>query len=917
MIKVGDLPSSSPATHFWKLLLAPIAIAVFLVALSQFNFLSFHTLAELFAIVVAVAMFFIAWNTYSFSKDNFLMFLASGYFWIASLDLLHTLAYPGINIFENTGTNVAVQFWITARYFESILLLTAPLFFTRKVRAGALFIIFGGLTVLSHILVETGYMPVLFVEGAGLQPIKIYSEYIIIGILALALAHLSLKRAHLSKNIFYALGASIVLTMIAELAFTLYVSAFDISNLVGHIFKFTSYWIILGVIIRTTLVGPYIGLRDEYKERKEAEEELDSFFSLTFDMQCIAGTDGYFKRLNYAWVDTLGFSIEELKSRPFVEFVHEDDREDTLRAAQKLADGISVVEFENRYQKKDGDYAWLLWNATLDGNKGQIYATARDITRRKNYQDELEQKVESRTLEVRASEKRLQLILDNVVDSIITSNSSGEIISCNPRTEKIFGYSKEEMIGKNLSILMPKKEAVAHDAYINNFVKTRNPKIIGKGRELEGRRKDGSVFPIDIAVSKLEIDGDMIFIGIIRDITERKKFEQELQHAKEDADKANQAKSEFLSSMSHELRTPLNAIIGFSQLLEMGDPPLSDARLDQVLQIRKGGTHLLSLINDILELAKIEAGKINVSIEPVPVDVVLSECIELISPQAESSGLVLEDKTTLRNIMVVADQVRLRQCLLNLLSNAVKYNRPSGSIALSTEKIDENKLRFIISDTGIGIPPKYQDKVFEPFNRLGAETSEIEGTGIGLSLTKSLIEQMGGEIGFSSVEGDGTKFWIDMQISQQSKSAEIIGGASAQFRDLSQSGSLANGHRVLLYVEDNISNIKVMEGIIDNIPNIKLITANTAEDGIDAAERDMPDIIIMDGDLPNMHGNEAVRRLKANDATKNIPVIGLSANAMERDRQRAIDAGCEAYMTKPIDIHEFITNVNKALNPEA
>ncbi|MDH3335856.1 MAG: hypothetical protein OEL50_04355, partial [Rhodospirillaceae bacterium] len=323
-------PPNNSISQLWKLLLAPAAIAVFLVTLSQFNFLSFHTIAELFAIVVAVAMFFIAWNTYSFSQDNFLMFLASGYFWIAVLDLVHTLSYPGINIFENTGTNVAVQFWIVARYFESSLLLAAPLFFTRKVRAGALFILFGGLTVFSYGLIETGRVPVLFIEGVGLQPIKIYSEYIIIGILALALLHLSLKRKHLNKNIFYALVASIVLTMIAELAFTLYISAFGISNLVGHIFKFTSYWIILGVIIRTTLVGPYIGLRAENKERKEAEEELDRFFSLTFDMQCIAGIDGYFKRLNYAWVDTLGFSIEELKSRPFVEFVHEDDRENTL-----------------------------------------------------------------------------------------------------------------------------------------------------------------------------------------------------------------------------------------------------------------------------------------------------------------------------------------------------------------------------------------------------------------------------------------------------------------------------------------------------------------------------------------------------------------------------------------------------------
>ncbi len=248
------------AKRILKFLTAPTAIAIFLVCISLFNYLLFHTAAELFSIIVATSMFLIAWNTNRFSRDNFLMYLAVGYFWIGALDLIHTLAYPGLNIFQITGTNTAVQYWIIARFFEAILLLSAPLFFERKVSPGILFIGFGAGTTVAFGFVSTGMAPHLFFEGVGLTPLKIYSEYAIVGLLSAALLHLYWKRAHLDKNIFYALAASIVLTMAAELAFTFYVSAFGLSNLVGHIFKFTSYWILHRVINRTTLIGPYIKL---------------------------------------------------------------------------------------------------------------------------------------------------------------------------------------------------------------------------------------------------------------------------------------------------------------------------------------------------------------------------------------------------------------------------------------------------------------------------------------------------------------------------------------------------------------------------------------------------------------------------------------------------------------------------------
>ncbi|MDH3335305.1 MAG: ATP-binding protein, partial [Rhodospirillaceae bacterium] len=376
---------------------------------------------------------------------------------------------------------------------------------------------------------------------------------------------------------------------------------------------------------------------------------------------------------------------------------------------------------------------------------------------------------------------------------------------------------------------------------------------------------------------------------------------------KDAAEAANKAKSEFLSSMSHELRTPLNAILGFTQILATDpDAPLNDDQKESLHQIERGGEHLLGLINDILDLSKIEAGKLHVSMEAVDPNPVLNQALAMTRELAKNKNISVScNDAYAKDCIINVDRTRFQQVMLNLLSNAVKYNTDNGSIDLLIDSDADGFIRFSVKDSGKGIAPELQDRIFVPFNRLGAEGGEIEGTGIGLTITQRLVEMMGGRMGFESVLGVGSTFWVEFRPDKiQNLSRNDIIETTNDERNSTETIKV-------LYVEDNPSNLMLMNKIISRIENAQLISAHTAELGISLAESARPDIILMDINLPGMSGVEALEIIKKSETLANIPVIAVSANAIPSDIKNALKAGFEQYLTKPFNLQAVVDIVKK------
>jgi PAS domain S-box-containing protein len=632
----------------------------------------------------------------------------------------------------------------------------------------------------------------------------------------------------------------------------------------------------------------------DISERRQAElatSRLAAIVDSSQDAILSKNLAGVITSWNRAAERLFGYTAAEAIGHTLSERIPDDHRDEEQRVLERLHRGEDAGHFETVRRRKDG--AMVDVNLTLSlirDRGGAIVGTstvARDIGPRKRAE-----------AAVRLASDRLAEAIECIDDALAIFDHAGRLqLDNSAHRSLLLGVVDGPVIGLHIRELAAAwsqawgSSAAAADRWIDDTFRDDRPPRMVHELELGGRTYHET--------SRRTRDGG--FVVLFSDRTEEHQREEALR-------KASTAKSEFLSSMSHELRTPLNAVLGFAQLLQRDRrAPLTPRQLGMVEHIVKGGEHLLRLIDDILDLTRIEAGRVPISLEPVDLIGVVEEALSTLAPLAARAEVELAFEVEGELPRVLADRTRLAQIVMNFGSNAIKYSLRGGRAVFVASSPDPRRGRLTVTDRGIGIPLAEQDKIFQPFHRAGQETGPIEGTGIGLAITRRLAELMNGTVGFHSAPGAGSQFWVDLPAADEAPAA-----TATQRRAAGDSLASAGDQRIV-YIEDHPANIAFMQELMADVARIELLTAPTAEIGLEMVRTHRPHAVILDINLPGMNGIEALRRLREWPETRDIPVIALSAAAMDHDIRRARDAGFFRYLTKPVQVEALIAALREVL----
>jgi signal transduction histidine kinase/CHASE3 domain sensor protein/ActR/RegA family two-component response regulator len=656
------------------------------------------------------------------------------------------------------------------------------------------------------------------------------------------------------------------------------------------------------------------------KQAEELKLALDSAKVLIWELEPEGGRIRY--QAGSDVLKTAKFPSELLPETTsgWLAVVHADDRDFVRTQLDRvLADGSSL-QIEYRVVIGGGDIRWMAAKAQLhsedNGRPRRLLGVIMDVTERKKAAEEIVRREQELAVSREALQQQtriLRSILDSMGDGVVVADRQGQFLVFNPAAEQVLGV--RAFAGE------PHKWSEHYGLFLPDTLALYPTDQLPFSRAIRGEFVDGAEMLIRPAGSNegswisvnarplRESDGGINgAVMVMRDITASKCAAEAFKLAKQEAERANQAKSEFLSRMSHELRTPLNSILGFAQLLHMAQ--LSGRPLECVEYILKSGKHLLGLIDEVLDISRIEAGRLALSPEPVLLSEAIHQAVDMVRPIADQFSVELLNRISPAcQQHVTADRQRLQQVVLNVLSNAIKYNRPRGTVTVSSEIGQFGRVRLKVTDTGIGIAPEDQHRLFVPFERLSAGKTDVQGTGLGLALSKRLIESMDGSMGVESQLGSGSTFWVELP------------GVEAPTERIDREGTMANElvqpldrSRTVLYVEDNMSNVRLMEHVLSYRPHVRLLTAMQGQMGIDLALEHIPDLIFLDLHLPDLTGDKVLLQLRSDQRTRNIPMVMISADATPGQISRLLEAGATDYLTKPLDVKKLLQILDESLN---